>query len=58
MILSHRLIITIVSVVVISFLVGQFWRYLFDTRIPGYLSGLVGGLAALPIWELLKKRKV
>ena len=53
---SHRFLITIAAVVVTSLLASLLWRYLFDTRIPGYLSGLIGGLAAVPVWEILKKR--
>jgi hypothetical protein len=53
---SQRFLITIAAVLVASFVASLFWRYLFDTRIPGYLSGLIGGLAAVPVWEILKKR--
>ena len=53
---SHRFLITIAAVVATSFIASLFWRYLFDTRIPGYLAGLIGGLAAVPVWEILKKR--
>ena len=53
---SHRFLITIAAVLVTSFVASLLWRYLFDTRIPGYLSGLIGGLAAVPVWEILKKR--
>ena len=53
---SHRFLITIATVLVTSFVASLLWRYLFDTRIPGYLSGLIGGLAAVPVWEMLKKR--
>lgn len=55
---SQRFIYTIIAVVVASFLVGLLWRYIFDARIPSYLSGLVGGLAAVPVWELLKRKSV
>ena len=54
---AQRLIVTIAAVVVVSFIAGLLWRYMFDTRIPGYLAGLVGGLVALPVWELLKRRR-
>lgn len=53
----RRLIITIVSVLAVSFIAGLLWRYMFDIRIPGYLSGLIGGFAAIPVWEYLKKRR-
>lgn len=54
---AQRLIVTIAAVVAVSFIAGLLWRYMFDTRIPGYLAGLVGGLVALPLWELLKRRR-
>ena len=53
----QRLLITIVSMLAISFVVGIFWRSLFDVPIPSYLAGIVGGLTALPVWELLKRIK-
>jgi len=55
MTLSRRLIITIAAAVAVSFIAGLVWRYLFDVRIPSYLSGLIGGLATIPVWEFLKK---
>jgi hypothetical protein len=54
---TQRFVYTIITVVVVSFLVGQLWRYIFEARIPGYLSGLVGGLAAVPVWELLRRQR-
>ncbi len=53
----QRLLITIFSMLAISFVVGIFWRSLFDVPIPSYLAGIVGGLTALPVWELLKRIK-
>ena len=53
----QRLLITIVSMLAISFFVGIFWRSFFDLPIPSYLAGVIGGLTALPIWELLKRIK-
>jgi hypothetical protein len=40
---------------VTSFVAGLLWRWLFNTDIPSYLSGIVGGATALPMWELLKR---
>lgn len=57
MTIPRRLLITVACVVAVSFIASLVWRYLFDIRIPGYLSGLIGGLAAIPVWELLKKRR-
>jgi len=38
-----------------SFVAGFLWHWLFNTDIPSYLSGAVGGLTAAPTWELLKQ---
>lgn len=52
----RRLLITLIVMVLASFVVGLAWRGMFDARIPSYLSGLVGGVTALAIWELLRTR--
>ena len=52
-----RFLITIISMLVVSFIVGVIWRSSFDMVMPSYLSGIVGGLAALPVWEFLKRIK-
>ena len=49
-----RLLLTVVGMVLASLVVGLFWRATFDARIPSYLSGLVGGMTALLLWEFLK----
>ena len=51
----QRILITIAVMLLTSFLVGLLWRWLFNTDIPSYLSGAVGGLTALPTWELLQR---
>ena len=51
----QRLVITVVAMVAASFIVGLIWSSLFDFAIPSYLSGIIGGLTALPIWEFLKR---
>ncbi len=40
---------------VTSFAAGLLWRRLFSSDIPGYPSGIVNGVTALPMWELLKR---
>lgn len=56
--LWQRLLITVVIMLVTSFVAGLLWRSFFNTDIPGYLSGVVGGLTALPVWELLKRIEI
>ncbi len=54
----QRLLITVAAMLVASFVVDTIlWRYLlgFSAGLPSYVSGLVGGLAALPVWDWLKR---
>ncbi len=54
MTLGKRLLITLLAMVAVSFIAGLLWRGVFDARMPSYLSGMVGGLSALAIWEVLR----
>jgi ABC-type sugar transport system permease subunit len=56
--LWQRLLITVATMLVTSFVAGLLWRWLFNTDIPSYLSGVVGGVSAVPIWELLKRIEI
>jgi hypothetical protein len=51
----QRLLITIGAMLVASFVAGLLWNWIFGVPIPSYLGGAVGGLAALPTWEFLKR---
>jgi len=53
----QRLLITVVAILAASFIAGAIWRSVFMMSIPGYLAGIIGGLAALPVWEFLKRIK-
>jgi hypothetical protein len=55
--LWQRIIITVIAMLAAGFVVGIFWRQLFDMAMPSYLAGVTGGLTALPVWELLKRIK-
>ena len=50
----QRLLITTIAMLVTSFVAGLLWRAMFHVGLPSYLAGVVGGLAALPVWEFLK----
>jgi hypothetical protein len=52
--LSYRLIITLAAMLGASFAAGRLWFAVFGFTMPSYLAGMVGGLTALPVWELLK----
>jgi hypothetical protein len=51
----QRLLITVIVMLAASFLIGLIWSWLFSGEIPSYLGGVIGGLAALPTWEFLKR---
>ena len=53
--LWKRLLITVIAVLAASFVAGLIWRVIFDTSLPGYIGGAIGGLAALPVWEFLRR---
>ena len=51
----QRLVLTIVAIVVASFIVGLIWNKLLGFGLPSYLGGVIGGLTAVPVWEFLKR---
>ena len=53
----QRLVITVIAMLVVSFILGYIWRSVFSIAMPSYLAGFIGGLTALPIWEFLKRIK-
>ncbi|MGH6901588.1 MAG: hypothetical protein ACREIR_02490 [Geminicoccaceae bacterium] len=53
--LWQRLLVTLVAMAAASLVVGLIWRALLGFELPSYLAGVVGGLTAVPVWELLKR---
>jgi hypothetical protein len=53
--LWQRLIVVLIAMIGASFVIGLIWEAIFNAQIPSYLSGLVGGLTAVPVWEFLKR---
>lgn len=53
----QRSLITLLAMIAVSFLIGLLWRSIFNFGLPGYASGVVGGLTAVPLWEFLKRVK-
>jgi hypothetical protein len=51
----QRLLITLAVMLAASWVAGAFWQYVFSFPLPSYASGAVGGLAALPCWEFLRR---
>jgi hypothetical protein len=50
-----RLLITIIAMLAASFVAGLIWKSIFNTFLPSYVGGIIGGLAALPVWEFLSR---
>jgi hypothetical protein len=53
----QRFLVLLVAMMIVSFIFGLIWQSVFSFDVPGYLSGVVGGLTAVPLWDLLKKIK-
>lgn len=53
--LWQRLLGTIVAMVAVSYLAGLLWENLFGFALPSYAAGIIGGLTAVPVWELLRR---
>lgn len=51
----QRSLATLIAMIVVSLLVGYVWRSIFSFYLPDYISGVVGGLTAVPLWEFLKQ---
>ena len=51
----QRLLLTIVVMLAASYLAGLIWQSLLGFALPSYGAGLIGGLAALPMWDFLKR---
>lgn len=57
MVFWQRALILLAAMIVVSMVVGSIWFSIFNFELPGYVSGVVGGLTAVPVWDLLKKSK-
>lgn len=51
----QRLLITVLVMLAASYLAAMVWNAALGVALPSYLAGLVGGLAAIPVWDLLQR---
>ena len=51
----QRSLIMFIAMIVVGLIVGFLWRLAFGFGLPDYVSGVVGGLTAVPLWEFLKQ---
>ena len=52
----QRMVFTLILIVVTSFVAGLLWHRLLGFGLPSYVGGVIGGLVAVPFWELLKRK--
>ena len=53
--LWQRLLTTLLAMAAASLVAGLVWDAMFGFTLPSYLAGMIGGLAAIPVWEFLKR---
>ncbi len=51
----QRLLVTIGVMLLTSYLAGLLCQSVVGVPIPSYVAGAIGGLAALPTWDFLKR---
>jgi hypothetical protein len=51
----QRLLVTVAAMLAASWIAGLIWHAIFNFPLPSYVGGVVGGLAAIPLWEILKR---
>jgi uncharacterized YccA/Bax inhibitor family protein len=52
---SPRFLITLVALLVTSFVAWLIWKWVFNSEIPIFFLGAVGGLTAAATWALLER---
>lgn len=57
MVFWQRFLVLLVAVIAVSLIVGIIWHSLFGFELPAYVSGVIGGLTAVPLWDFLKRIK-
>lgn len=53
--LWQRSLITLISIVVVSWAVITLLEPLIGFRLPAYVAGVIGGIVGVPVWELLRR---
>jgi hypothetical protein len=51
----QRSLILLAAILGVSLIFDLLWHSMFGFSLPGYASGVVGGLTAVPLWDLLKR---
>ena len=51
----QRSLVLLVAILGVSLIFDVIWHSMFGSSLPDYASGVVGGLTAVPLWDLLKR---
>jgi hypothetical protein len=49
-----RVILTVAAMLIASSIASRIWFWAVHSDIPGYLSGAIGGITAVLLWEVLR----
>jgi hypothetical protein len=49
-----RVLITVAAMLLSSSIASRVWFWAVHSDIPGYLSGAIGGISAVLVWEFLR----
>ena len=50
----QRFLILLAAIAIVSFVINLLWNAVFNFSLPPYVSGVIGGLVAVPVWDALK----
>ena len=53
----QRSLVLLVAMLGVGFIVGIVWNLIFSFALPSYVTGVIAGLTAVPLWEFLKRIK-
>lgn len=53
----QRCLILLVAVIGVSLIFSVIFNSLFGVSPPAYAAGVIGGLTAVPLWDVLKRVK-
>jgi len=53
--LWQRLLLTVLVMLAASYVAGLIWLAVLGFALPPYIAGLIGGLSAIPVWDLLQR---
>ena len=53
----QRALVLLAAMMGVSFIIGLIWNQLLGFNLPSYVSGVIGGLTAVPLWDVLKRTK-